>query len=164
MTGSTSIIYLKGVGGKKASLLKEVGITAINDLFDYFPRRYLDRRAMKSIINLVDGETVTVVGKIIKTRLEGDTPGKARFKVWLTDATGVLELTWFRGVRYFSRSIVPGEALAVHGKVGYFGRQAQMQHPDFDRLSLNAHDPGYGESSDFDLYHTGKIIPLYPTT
>jgi len=164
MTGSTSIIYLKGVGGKKASLLKEVGITAINDLFDYFPRRYLDRRAMKSIINLVDGETVTVVGKIIKTRLEGDTPGKARFKVWLTDATGVLELTWFRGVRYFSRSIVPGEALTVHGKVGYFGRQAQMQHPDFDRLSLNAHDPGYGESSDFDLYHTGKIIPLYPTT
>ena len=164
MTGSTSIVYLKGVGAKKASILQEAGIATINDLFDYFPRRYLDRRAMKSINKLVDGETVTVVGTIMKTQLEGNTPGKARFKVWLGDATGVLELTWFRGVRYFSRTIVSGEAIAVHGKVGYFNRQAQMQHPDFDRLSLNAHDPGYGESSDFDLYHTGKIIPLYPTS
>ena len=164
MTGSTSIIYLKGIGTKKAAILQEIGIATINDLFDYFPRRYLDRRAMKSINNLVEGETVTVVGTIMKTQLEGNTLGKARFKVWLSDATGVLELTWFRGVRYFSRSIVQGEALAVHGKVGYFGRQAQMQHPDFDRLSLNPHDAGYGESSDFDLYHTGKIIPLYPTS
>jgi len=46
MTGATSIIYLKGVGSKKASILKEVGIVTIDDLFDYFPRRYLDRRAM----------------------------------------------------------------------------------------------------------------------
>ena len=163
MTGSTSIIYLKGVGTKKASILQQVGVATINDLFDYFPRRYLDRRAMKSINKLVDGETVTVVGTIMKTQLEGNTPGKARFKVWLSDATGVLELTWFRGVRYFSRNIVEGEALAVYGKVRYFGHQAQMQHPDFDRLSLNAHEAGFGESSDFDLYHTGKIIPLYPT-
>jgi len=164
MTGSTSIIYLKGVGAKKASILKEIGIAAINDLFDYFPRRYLDRRAMKSIATLADGETVTVVGNVLKTQVEGQSPGRARFKVWLSDTTGVLELTWFRGVRYFSRSILPGEALAVHGKVGYFGRQAQMQHPDFDRLTLNTHEAGDGESSDFELYHTGRIIPLYPTT
>ena len=131
MTGVTSIIYLKGVGTKKASILKEVGIVTINDLFDYFPRRYLDRRAMKSIANLADGETVTVVGKVMKTLLEGDTPGRARFKVWLGDATGVLELTWFRGIRYFSRSVLQGEALAVHGKISYFNHQAQMRqdHP-----------------------------------
>ena len=39
MTGSTSIIYLKGVGTKKASILQQVGVATINDLFDYFPRR-----------------------------------------------------------------------------------------------------------------------------
>ncbi|MCX6178419.1 MAG: ATP-dependent DNA helicase RecG [Chlorobiales bacterium] len=164
MTGSTSISYLKGVGPKKASILKEVGITTIDDLFDYFPRRYLDRRALKSIKNLVEGETVTVVGKILKTKLEGDTPGRSRFKVWLADTTGVLELTWFKGVRYFSRTVVQGEALAVHGKVSYFNHQAQMQHPDFDRLSLTPHESGEGISSDFELYNTGKIIPLYPSS
>ncbi len=164
MTGATSIIYLKGVGPKKASILNEAGIVTIGDLFDYFPRRYLDRRAMKNIGTLVEGETVTVVGKILKTQIEGDSPGKARFKVWLADTTGVLELTWFKGVRYFSRTVVQGEALAVHGKIGYFGHQPQMQHPDFDRLSLSPHESGDSISSDFDLYNTGKIIPLYPTS
>jgi ATP-dependent DNA helicase RecG len=162
MTGFTSITYLKGVGTKKASILREVGIQTIDDLLDYFPRRYLDRSAMKSIAALAEGETVTVVGKVMKTQVEGTHPGSARFKVWLSDATGVLELTWFRGVRFFSRSIVTGDVLAVYGKVNYFGRQAQMQHPDFDRLSPSPHEDG--ESSDFDLYHTGRIIPIYPTS
>ena len=164
MTGVTSITFLKGVGAKKASILGEVGIVTIDDLFDYFPRRYLDRRAMKSIASLASGETVTVVGKVLKTLVEGNSPGRARFKAWLGDATGVLELTWFTGARYFSRSIVQGEALAVHGKVGYFGHKAQMQHPDFDRLSLTPLEMRDGESSDFELYDTGRIIPLYPTS
>ena len=164
MTGTTSITYLKGVGSRKASILKEAGILTLDDLFDYFPRRYLDRRAMKSIGTLADGETVTVVGTVIKTQLDGERRGNARFKAWLGDATGVLELTWFRGVRYFSRSVVPGESYAVHGKVSYFGRHAQMQHPDYDRLSPDALESQSGECSDFELYNTGKIIPLYPTS
>ena len=164
MTGSTAVIYLKGVGSRKASILKEVGIVTLDDLFDYYPRRYLDRSAMKSIGTLAEGETVTVVGTVIKTQLDGDTPGRARFKAWLGDATGVLELTWFRGVRYFSRSVVQGESLAVYGKVSYFGSHAQMQHPDFDRLSPDRLQASEGESSDFELYNTGKIIPIYPTS
>jgi ATP-dependent DNA helicase RecG len=164
MIGTTSIAYLKGVGTKKGSILREAGMVTLDDLFDYFPRRYLDRSAMKSIGSLVDGETVTVVGTVIKTQLDGDSPGRARFKAWLGDQTGVLELTWFRGVRYFSRSVVQGESLAVHGKVSYFGHHAQMQHPDYDRLSPDLLESRTGECSDFELYNTGKIIPLYPTS
>jgi len=87
----------------------------------------------------------------------------ARFKVKLADQSGVLDLTWFRGARYFSRVIVPGDILAVYGKVGYFGRQAQMQHPDFDRLGKEGVDGG-AEGSDAELFNTGRIIPLYPTS
>lgn len=164
MTGSTSIIYLKGVGAKKAAILKEVGIATLDDLFDYYPRRYLDRSSMKTIADLKNGETMTVVGTVMRTQLDGETAGRARFKAWLGDATGMLELTWFRGVRFFARSIVQGESLAVHGKVNYFGQQAQMQHPDYDRLSLDRQQASDGESSDFELYNTGKIIPLYQTS
>jgi len=163
MTGATSIAYLKGVGTKKGAILREAGMVTLDDLFDYFPRRYLDRSAMKSIRSLADGETVTVVGTVIKTQLDGDSPGRARFKAWLGDQTGVLELTWFRGVRYFSRSVVQGDSLAVHGKVSYFGHHAQMQHPDYDRLTPDLIESRNGECSDFELYNTGKIIPLYPT-
>ncbi|MBV5303897.1 MAG: ATP-dependent DNA helicase RecG [Chlorobium sp.] len=164
MTGSTSVTYLKGVGTKKASILNEVGIVTLDDLFDYYPRRYLDRSVMKSIGALADGETVTVVGTVIRTQLDGDTPGRARFKAWLGDATGLLELTWFRGVRYFSRSVVQGESLAVYGKVSYFGSHAQMQHPDYDRLSPDRLQASDSECSDFELYNTGKIIPIYQSS
>ena len=77
MTGTTAITYLKGVGSRKASILGEAGILTLDDLFDYFPRRYLDRCAMKSIGALADGETVTVVGTVIKTQLDGESPGRA---------------------------------------------------------------------------------------
>jgi ATP-dependent DNA helicase RecG len=164
MTGTTAITYLKGVGSRKALILGEAGILTLDDLFDYFPRRYLDRRAMKSIGTLVDGETVTVVGTVIKTQVDGESPGRARFKAWLGDASGVLELTWFRGIRYFSRSVVKGESLAVYGKVNYFGHHAQMQHPDFDCLSPDSLESRNGECGDFELYNTGKIIPLYPSS
>jgi ATP-dependent DNA helicase RecG len=164
MTGETAITSLKGVGSRKASVLKDAGIVTLDDLFEYFPRRYLDRSAMKSIGALIDGETVTVVGTVIKTQVDGDVPGRARFKAWLGDVSGVLELTWFRGVRYFFRSIVQGESFAVHGKVSYFGRHAQMQHPDYDRLSPDLLESRKGECSDFELYNTGKIIPIYPTS
>jgi ATP-dependent DNA helicase RecG len=164
MTAPTSLSCLKGVGPKRASILNEAGIMTVGDLYDYFPRRYLDRRIMKSIGSLRDGETVTVVGRVLRTQVEGKNMGSARFKAWLGDDTGVLELTWFRGVRYFSRSIVPDEVLAVHGKVNYFGHQRQMQHPDYDRLSMTLRDRQEGEESDIELYRTGRIIPLYPAT
>jgi len=89
---------------------------------------------MNSIAGLRMGEMATVVGTVRSAGVEQGHRGSARFKVKLADQSGVLDLTWFRGARYFSRAIVSGDILAVYGKVGYFGRQAQMQHPDFDRL------------------------------
>lgn len=162
MSDSSSLTLLKGVGPRKAAILAEAGIGSVEQLFDYYPRRYLDRRAMVPISGLRPGMAATVVGTVAQASVEGGGRGRSRFKAVLADGTGTLELTWFHGVRYFSRAVVPGEALAVHGKVGFFGRQAQMQHPDFDRLGAD-HEGG-GGASDIDLYHTGKIIALYPTT
>jgi ATP-dependent DNA helicase RecG len=164
MSVSVSLSSLKGVGPKRASILNEAGIMTIGDLFDYFPRRYLDRRLMKNIGSVRDGETVTIVGRVLRTQLEGKQRGGSRFKAWLGDDSGELELTWFRGVRYFSRSIQKDDVLAVHGKVGHFGRQPQMQHPEYDRLSLTLSDRQEGRQSDIELYQTGRIIPLYPAT
>ncbi len=164
MTGSTALSFLKGIGEKKAAILREEGISTLEELFGYFPRRYLDRRTIKSISALREGETVTVVGKVLRTEVESGAPGRSRFKVRLGDSTGVLELTWFRGVRYFSRTIVQGEAVAVYGKVNFFGRQPQMQHPDYDRLTPTLHEEGDLAGNDFDLYNTGAVIPIYPTS
>ncbi|RXK84545.1 ATP-dependent DNA helicase RecG [Chlorobaculum sp. 24CR] len=158
----SSLQGIKGVGPKRAAILAEAGIRSIADLYDCFPRRYLDRTTIKKIGALRDGETVTVVGSVTGTRLEGGGRGRSRFKAQISDGTGVLELTWFRGVQYFSKTIRNGDTLAAHGKVAFFGRTPGMQHPDFDKLGGD--DASGDEQRDDELFKTGAIIPIYPTT
>ena len=160
MGAISSLQGIRGVGPKRAAILAEAGLRTVADLYDCFPRRYLDRTRIRKIADLTEGETVTVVGTISETRLENGGPGRSRFKATVSDGSGVLDLTWFRGVHYFSRSIAAGDMVAVHGKVGFFGRRPGMQHPDYDRLDRKE---GEGPGDD-ELFRTGAIIPIYPTT
>ncbi len=164
MAALSSLTTLKGVGPKRAAILEQAGIATPENLFDYFPRRYIDRRTIRSIGELRAGEAVTVVGTVLQARLEGTQPGRMRFKAVLADGTGSIELTWFKGVRYFASSVAPGDALAVNGKVGVFGRQMQMQHPDFEHLGRTSVHENQEGGSDYELFHTGRIIPLYTTS
>ncbi|HWR01420.1 MAG TPA: ATP-dependent DNA helicase RecG [Chlorobaculum sp.] len=160
MAPFSSLQGIRGVGPRRAAILAEAGIRSIDDLYDYFPRRYLDRTRLKKIRSLVDGETVTVVGTVTETRLENGGRGQSRFKAQVSDGSGLLDLTWFRGVHYFSKSIAAGDTVAVHGRVTFFGRLPGMQHPDYDRLDRRGQEgPG-----DDELYNTGAIIPIYPTS
>ncbi|MBN1927971.1 MAG: ATP-dependent DNA helicase RecG [Chlorobiaceae bacterium] len=159
----SSLQNIRGVGPKRAAILAEAGLRSVADLCDYFPRRYLDRTTIKKIGALRDGETVTVVGSVTGTRLEGGGGrGGSRFKAQISDGSGVLELTWFRGVHYFSKTIHVGDLFAAHGRVTFFGRTPGMQHPDFDKLGGDE-ESGCGHRDD-ELYKTGAIIPIYPTT
>ncbi len=147
------VTRIKGVGPRKAALLKETGIETIADLYDFFPRRYLDRRTVKAIGDLVEGEHATVTGKVKRIEKQAGRYGRARLKIQLIDKTGVLELVWFRSVSYFSSAFQEGSTLMVHGRVGYFGRQPQMQHPEFEHLDLEAKE-----------YAEGEIVPVYPSS
>ena len=147
------VVGIRGVGPRKSALLKEMGIETVADLYDFFPRRYLDRRTVDNIGMLAEGRQATVVGKVKKVTKQAGRYGKARLRVELFDRTGMLELVWFRGVSYFFNAIREGESLAVHGKVGYFGNQPQMQHPEFEHL-----DSEGGECRD------GGIVPVYPSS
>lgn len=158
------VTAIKGVGPRKAVLLEQVGIKTIADLYDFFPRRYLDRRTIKHIDALVEGELVTVVGTVKRVMKQDGRYGRSRLNVTLLDKSGALELVWFRGVSYVSRTLREGDVLAVHGKVGVFGRQRQMQHPEFERLNRDQGSASDEENNAVDLFHTGKIVPVYPSS
>lgn len=158
------VTAIKGVGPRKAALLEQVGIKTIADLYDFFPRRYLDRRTIKHIDALVEGELVTVVGTVKRVMKQNGRYGRSRLNVTLLDKSGALELVWFRGVSYVSRTLREGDVLAVHGKVGVFGRQRQMQHPEFERLNRDQGSASDEENNAADLFHTGKIVPVYPSS
>ena len=42
MTAFTDIQYLKGVGAKRAEVLKSKGIDTVGALLHFYPRKYLD--------------------------------------------------------------------------------------------------------------------------
>jgi len=152
---NTSIQFLKGIGEKRAQALNKVGIYTIGDLLQYYPRRYLDRSNITPIRNLRPNDTATVVGKIVTQGIKKGT--RSRFIVVLSDNTGFLNCVWFHQIPYWQKLFNVGQTLAVSGKIGYFGG-LQIVHPEFDLLSENSED------REDEFLHTGKIIPLYPST
>ncbi len=146
-----SVEVLSSIGPKRAVALSQAGVDTLEDLFYYFPRRYLDRSTVTPIRNLKVDEEATVVGRIIQADVQmGRTH---RFVLVLSDDTSLLQCVWFSHVRYWQKKFVVGEWLAVSGKVSRFG-QFQMTHPEFDLL---------GDDKEGSGYNTGKIVPVYPS-
>lgn len=150
---SDSPQYLKGVGPRKAELLKKAGIRTVEDLLYYFPRRYLDRTNFQKIESLQIGENATVFGRVLAS---GTIPGRKKvFEAVISDGTGNLDLAWFRGHNYLKDTIKKNIVLSVTGEVKEF-RGPQMIHPEYEII---------GELDDTEnLLHTVGIVPLYPTT
>ena len=51
-----NIQYVKGVGPSKAELLNHLGIYTLEDIITYYPRKYEDRRCVKNIEEIDNGE------------------------------------------------------------------------------------------------------------
>ncbi len=149
---SSPVQFVKGVGPKKAAVLKGIGIVTVEDLLYHVPRRYLDRRLLAPISHVKVNAEATVVGQV---RTFGYTKGRhPHFVLVLEDKTGWLECVWFQKAHYLEKAFQVGDTVVVSGQVRFY-RGRQMAHPEFEILS----DEG-GE----DLLHTGRIIPLYPST
>ena len=54
---STDVRYIRGIGEERAKGLKKLGIVTLRDLIAYFPRAYEDRRCIREIGSLQDGES-----------------------------------------------------------------------------------------------------------
>lgn len=151
-----NVKFINGVGPKRAEALYEIGIETAWDLLNYFPRRYLDRTNISRIKDLRLNESATVLGRVENFALVRNRKSYgSRFRLILADDTGYIHLVWFQGAQYYENAFEKGEALAVYGRVDFYGGEKQITHPEFDRLTGD---------EDEDFLHTGGIIPVYPTT
>jgi len=152
------IQYLKGIGPVKGKALTAMGIRNVEDLLYHIPRRYLDRSTITPIDQLQANSQATVMGKVEAYGIRRGR--KAQFQVILKDRSGYLNLIWFSGIRYVKNSFKEGDTVIASGEVRYF-YGLQMPHPEFEIISdpINP-DSEKGEK----LIHTGRVIPLYPST
>ncbi len=128
-----SIEFLKGVGPARAELLKkELGLVTYGDLLTYFPFRYEDRTKFYRINQLQDGmPLVQVAARITGIQLMGQRY-KQRLVARATDATGTLELVWFKGIHWVHKQLKPGVDYVIFGKPSRYGRKMTMAHPEIE--------------------------------
>lgn len=146
------IIYLKGVGPVKADLFQsEAGVSTFSDLLQFYPFRYVDKRLINKISSIgFDSDYVQLKGKFISLELVGS--GRTeRLEGKFADDTGVLTLTWFRGVKWYKNRLLPNKTYIVYGKVSAFMGSYSISHPEIETVDE------YNENSKLrfnPVYHT----------
>ena len=130
-----SVKYVAGVGEVRAKLLeKELGIITIDDLLRYYPFRYVDRTKVYSIAEInsgMDSSLVQVRARITGVAYSG-TGRKQRFTAFASDATGSVELTWFRGIKWVEKSVEVGREYIIFGRPSLFRNEVQFTHPELE--------------------------------
>jgi len=162
----TDIQFVKGVGPRKASLLKRLGVRTVRDALYYFPFRYEDRRSLGRIRDILPGGLCTVVGRVVgsevldlrRRRLRLFGPARQRagltlFELTVSDESGLLRCKWFNQP-YLSNKFKPGQRLVLSGTVKARGAALEMENPEYELL---------GEDGE-ELVHTGRIVPVYGAT
>ncbi|MBO4467328.1 MAG: ATP-dependent DNA helicase RecG [Bacteroidales bacterium] len=141
----TSIQYLKGVGEKRAQLLeKELGITTVGDLLHLYPFRYIDRSTIIPISQVYpDLAQVQVKATVMRVKLFAKNGAElpeeklkfntvSRMNVIVSDGTGEMELTWFKGMKWMYPKLKPGSTFIFFGKPQLFNNKLNMVHPEVD--------------------------------
>jgi len=129
----TPIEYLKGVGQHKAELLKkELSIFTFQDLLQHYPFRYIDRTRFYKIRE-VNGSLplIQIIGRVVSKEILGEKQAR-RLVVQLRDDTGIMELVWFRALKWIDRILHPGLAIVVFGKPTDFNGKVSISHPEVE--------------------------------
>ena len=129
------IKFLPGVGPKKAELFnKELKIFSFEDLLYYFPYKYIDRsRTYK--IKEIDGNMpyIQLRGEILNFETQGEGKGR-RLIARFSDGTGIIELVWFKGIKFIIEKYKPGIEYTLFGKPTRFGSKFNIAHPEIDPI------------------------------
>ena len=133
-------------------LRKELNIFTFRDMLEHFPYRHIDKTRVNKIRDIAyQTDFIQVAGKITNFHITGH--GRARRLVAeLQDDTGVLELTWFQGVNWISKTLETGKQYLVFGKPGFFMGKPQITHPEMEVLTPEK------------LGGKSFLEPIYPTT
>jgi len=130
------IKFLAGVGPKKAELLKkELEISSFEDLLYYFPYRHIDRSKYYQIREITSASSyIQIKGKI--TRIEQHGEGRSqRLSAMFSDGESVIELVWFKGVKFALEKYKIGEEYVVFGKPSLFNGKINMVHPEMETVN-----------------------------
>lgn len=127
------IKYLPGVGPARSKLLgEELKIFTFKDLIEFYPYKYVDRSKVYPICQVHgDMPYIQLCGTILSFEEIG-VQRAHRLVAHFSDDTGVIDLVWFKGIKYVLERLKPGVEYVVFGKPSVFGGRINISHPDID--------------------------------
>lgn len=144
------IQFLKGVGPNRAVKLNKLGIYTIEDLLNYFPVKYEDRRIIKNIKELNEETKALLKVKIY------DRPIKSRIKKNMTiikavahDESGFISLVFFNQEHLIDK-LNQDDWYYVFGTVKITFGKFEMTNPEIENVDKDN--------------KAGRIMPIYGLT
>lgn len=149
----TPIEFVKGVGPQRADFLRaELGIHTAGDLIEHIPFRYEDRSGFVDVAGIEsDAASIQLKGVISKVVEVPSKRGK-RVVAQFEDASGKLELVWFKGGRWIVSQLPLHQQVVVFGRPARFGGKWNIAHPEVERWDQFESRKGTG------------LQPVYSTT
>src|SRR6202163_303001 len=154
VTPATEVMYLKGVGPRRAEILAKRGLRTFEDLLGYLPFRYEDRIRFAKIREIAPGQIYTIRAQVLSGSLVRYTRASGGlYHLLVRDETGSLPCKFFHG-QYLEKRFKSGQGLVLHGKAELDAMRPgriEMINPEYELL---------GEE-DADSTEVGRIVPIY---
>ena len=123
------VTALKGVGPRLGKLIEKLAGGKLVDLCWHLPTGLIDRRFRPKVADAPDGAVVT-----LSVTVDEHHPSPNRrlpYKVLCSDDSGSVSLVFFNAREDYLHEILPlGAERVVSGRVGHYGQEIQMAHPD----------------------------------
>ena len=143
---------LPGVRGQTVARLQRLGLEKVGDLIYLFPNRHNDFANILKISQLQPGEEQTILATVWEASQTGTGPRRKSTQAVLGDDSGNVRAIWFNQP-WMARSLRPGTQVVISGRVNIFRGQPVFESPEYELIQ--------GQS---ELVHTGRLVPVYPST
>lgn len=126
------IQFLKGVGPSRALKLQKLNIFTVEDLMNYFPVKYEDRRTVKNICDIHEqGKYLIKVRIFEKPKYSKIKKNMSVIKAICKDDTGFITLTFFNQ-NFLTDKLIVGEAYYVFGSIKIAFGKLEAVNPEIE--------------------------------
>ncbi|MEV8129542.1 ATP-dependent DNA helicase RecG [Pseudarthrobacter oxydans] len=179
MSAELDLALERRLGKRSAAVIeKHLGITSVEGLLNYYPRRYMNRGELTPISEIPRDEEVTLIARVLSSstrRMQArrgtitdvvvsDDDGKQGLRLvggteYRGQAPGTLKISFFNGYKA-QAELLQGRLALFSGKVTSFKGSLGLTNPDYqlldeDMFSGNGRDPEK---------MAAMPIPVYPAT
>jgi len=148
-----SVTTLPGVGPERTAQLARLEIFTIEDLLLHRPRRYEDRRHLRAIRDLQEGEAAATHGRIVALGVKWfKQHTKSVFEIVLDDGTARLHCRWWN-LPFMEKYFATGDEVIAFGKPVSL-KPRVMDHPETEVV----------EGGEESVIHFNRLTPVYPLT